>query len=120
MLETVTVKSSAVKAGWICLLLGYLTFWILGIGFLFFSVTIVLSVVAMCTNQVKQGVILLVSSFASLAICGLIFLFIIVGTVGAVAQKASEEVKRKQQIHQVPRPGLSLPFSPGQQRQITR
>jgi hypothetical protein len=99
----VTVKSSAVKAGWICLLLGYLTFWIFGFGFLFFSVTIILSIVAMCTNQVRQGVILLVSSIASMAICALIFFLVIVGTVGAAAQKASEDMKRQQRTHQLPR-----------------
>ena len=32
---SVTAKSSAVKAGWICLVLGFLTFWIFGFGFIF-------------------------------------------------------------------------------------
>lgn len=97
---TTSAKSSAVKAGWICLLLGYLTFWIFGFGFLFFSVTIVLSIVAMCTNQVKQGVLLLVSSIASLGICALIFFALIVGSIGGAVIKASEDIKRQQQIHQ--------------------
>ena len=94
------MKSSAVKAGWICLILGFLTFWIFGFGFLFFSITIVLSIVAMCTNQVGQGVILLVSSIASMVVCALIFFLVIIGTIGAVAQKASEDTKRQQQLHQ--------------------
>jgi mannitol-specific phosphotransferase system IIBC component len=101
--QTVTVKSSAVKAGWICLILGFLTFWIFGFGFLFFSVTIVLSIVAMCTNQVKQGVILLISSIASMAICALIVFAVILGTIGAAAQKASDDIKRQQQQQHQPR-----------------
>jgi hypothetical protein len=92
---TASAKSSSVKAGWICLALGYLTFWVFGFGFLFFSVTIILSVVAMCTNQVKQGVILLVSSIASIGICMLIFFLIIVGTVGAAFEKAAEDNKHQ-------------------------
>ena len=76
---------------------------VVGFGFLFFSVTIVLSIVAMCTNQVRQGDILLVSSIASMAICALIFLLVIAGTVGAAAQKISEGMKRQQQTPQVPR-----------------
>jgi hypothetical protein len=98
----VTVKSSAVKAGWICLLLGYLTFWIFGLGFLFFSATIILSIVAMCTNQVRHGVILLVSSIVSMAICALIFILVIAGTIGAAAQKASEDLKRQERPYQLP------------------
>jgi hypothetical protein len=84
-------KTSAVTAGWICLLLGYLTFWIFGFGFIFFSVTIVLSVVAMCTNQVGQGVALLISSFASMVICAVLFFVVILGTFGLALHKAQEQ-----------------------------
>jgi hypothetical protein len=94
-------KSSAVKAGWICLLLGYLTFWIFGFGFLFFSVTIILSIVAMCTNQVQQGIILLISSIASIAICVLIFFALIVGSIGAAANKASKDLKSNQNLNYI-------------------
>src|SRR5438105_14233443 len=58
----VSTKSSAVKAGWICLVLGFLTFWIFGFGFILFVVTFVLAIVAMSTNRVGQGIVLLVSS----------------------------------------------------------
>jgi hypothetical protein len=63
----IAVKSSAVKAGWICLALGFFTFWIFGLGFVFFSATMVLAIVAMCRDQVGQGVALLVASIASIA-----------------------------------------------------
>jgi hypothetical protein len=87
------VKSSAVRAGWICLILGFFTFWIFGLGFVFFSATIVLAIVAMCTNQVGQGVTLLVASIASLAICVVIFMLLIlgVGVIGLSVQKAQKE-----------------------------
>ncbi len=102
LLPTVTVKSSAVKAGWICLLLGFCTFWIFGFGFVFFSVTFILAIVAMCSNQVKQGVILLLSSLASIVLCAVIFFAVVVGTVGAAAKKASDDIKRQQALHQIP------------------
>jgi hypothetical protein len=49
-------KSSAVKAGWICLILGFLTFWIFGFGFIFFIATFILAIVAMSSNRVGQGI----------------------------------------------------------------
>ena len=91
-------KSSAVMAGWICVAIGFGTFWIFGLGFAFFSIAMVCAVVAMCTNQVQRGLILLLSSFASLAICAVIFFVAIFGALfgafGLAAQKA-----RQQQIH---------------------
>jgi hypothetical protein len=48
-------KSSAVKAGWICLILGFLTFWIFGFGFVFFVATFVLAIVAMSTNRLDRA-----------------------------------------------------------------
>ena|SRR6266498_4803895 len=62
-------RSSAVKAGWICLALGFLTFWIFGFEFIFFIATFVLAIVAMSTQRVAQGIALLVSSVASGIIC---------------------------------------------------
>ncbi len=53
--------SSAMMAGWICLGLCFCTFWVFGVGFVFFPITMFLAVVAMCAHQVKQGVILLLS-----------------------------------------------------------
>jgi DNA uptake protein ComE-like DNA-binding protein len=71
------VKSSAVKAGWICLILGILTFWFFGIGLVFFVATFILAIVAMCSNRVGQGVLLLICSVASVAICGIVSLALI-------------------------------------------
>ena len=71
---SVHAKSSAVKAGWICLVLGFLTFWIFGFGFIFFAATFILAIVAMCTNRVGQGIVLLVSSVKSIIVCAVISL----------------------------------------------
>ena len=91
-------KSSAVTAGWICVAIGFGTFWIFGLGFAFFSIAMICAVVAMCTNQVQRGRILLLSSFASLGICAVIFFVAIFGAMfgalGVAAQKA-----QRQQIH---------------------
>jgi hypothetical protein len=89
-------KSSAVIAGWICIGLGYLTFWIFGLGFLFFSVTMILSVVSMCTNRVRDGVLLLISALVSLVICGIIFVLLVLGSIGAAAKKVSDDIKKGQ------------------------
>ena len=97
--------SSATKAGWVCLILGFLTFWIFGFGFVFFSVAIVCAVVAMCTNQLQRGLVLLLSSLFSLAICGVVFMLLVVGTVvgtaGVAVQKAQRDIQKKQ-LHSHP------------------
>jgi hypothetical protein len=83
-----------VMAGWICLAIGFGTFWIFGLGFVFFGVAMTCAVVAMCTNQVQRGLILLLSSFASLAICAVIFFVAIFGAMfgalGVAAQKGQQ------------------------------
>src|SRR5438094_3436372 len=85
-------KSSAVMAGWICVAIGFGSFWIFGLGFAFFSIAMVCAIVAMCANQMQRGLILLLSSFASLAICAVIFFVAIFGSMfgafGLAAQKA--------------------------------
>src|SRR5437868_14694157 len=70
-------KSSAVKAGWICLILGFLTFWIFGFGFIFFVATFILAIVAMSTQRVGQGIALLVSSVGSSFVCVILSLLLL-------------------------------------------
>jgi hypothetical protein len=88
-------KSSAVKAGWICLILGFLTFWIFGFGFIFFAVTFVLAIVAMCTNRLGQGFALLVCSVGSSLICAFISLALLSSAFSAALKK--ERAKRIEQ-----------------------
>jgi len=87
-------KSSAVKAGWICLILGFLTFWIFGFGFIFFIATFVLAIVAMSSNRVGQGIALLVASVGSGVICAIMSLAILTNAFTAAMNK--ERAKRGQ------------------------
>ena len=101
---SVSAKSSAVKAGWICLVLGFLTFWIFGFGFIFFAATFILAIVAMCTNRVGQGIVLLVSSVGSSIVCAIISLALLSSAFTAALKK--ERAKRlanatpRVQLHQ--------------------
>jgi DNA uptake protein ComE-like DNA-binding protein len=90
-----TAKSSAVKAGWICLILGFLTFWIFGFGFIFFIATFVLAIVAMSSNRVGQGIVLLVSSVGSGVICAIMSLALLTNVFTAAMNK--ERAKRRQE-----------------------
>jgi hypothetical protein len=86
-------KTSSIKAGWICIGLGFVTFWT-GIGLVFFSVAMILGVVAMCSNRVGAGVAVLVSALGSLALCVVLFMTLVFGTVlGGVAQILEQSPK---------------------------
>lgn len=90
---TVNQKTSSIKAGWICIGLGFVTFWT-GIGLVFFSVAMILGVVAMCSNRVGAGVAVLVSAIGSLALCVVLFMTLVFGTVlGGVAQILEQSPK---------------------------
>ena len=94
---TVNQTTSSIKAGWICIGLGFVTFWT-GIGLVFFSVAMILGVVAMCSNRVGAGVAVLVSALGSLAHCVVLFMTLVFGTViGGVAQILEQSPKRPTQ-----------------------
>src|SRR5213595_2943392 len=84
----VSTKSSAVKAGWICLILGF--------GFIFFAATFILAIVAMCTNRVAQGIVLLVSSVGSIIVCVIISLALLSSAFTAALK--NERAKRIEQV----------------------
>jgi hypothetical protein len=84
---------SSIKAGWICIGLGFLTFWT-GIGLVFFSVAMILSVVAMCSNRVGAGVAVLVSALGSLALCVVLFMTLMLGTVIGGVTKTLEQSQK--------------------------
>jgi DNA uptake protein ComE-like DNA-binding protein len=98
-------KSSAVKAGWICLILGFLTFWIFGFGFIFFGATFILAIVAMCTNRLGQGIALLVSSVGSTIVCVIISLVLLSSAFTAALKKQragrTEHPSPRVQLHRV-------------------
>jgi hypothetical protein len=90
--------TSALNAGWICFGLGLAISWFFPLGNAFFSVAIIMAVVAMCTHQVNRGLALLISSFCGIVVCAIMFFALAVGTVvvtGAAAmQKADADLKR--------------------------
>ena len=90
--QPVLAKSSVIKAGWICLVLAILTFWIPVVGFALFSASFILAIVSMCINQVRQGLVLLLSSIAAGVICYLIFLLVVFGIAGAASQHVQREM----------------------------
>src|SRR5947207_14997473 len=81
-------NSSAVKAGWICLILGFLTFWIFGLGLVFFVATFILAIVEMSTNRLGQGIALLVSSVGSSIVCVIISLALLSSAFTAADRKS--------------------------------
>ena len=105
-------KSSAVKAGWICLILGFLTFWIFGFGFIFFVATFILAILAMSSQRVGQGIALLISSIGASVICAIICLVLLTNAFTAALKK--ERATRRQehatpaQLHQATTTHTSL------------
>ena len=73
-------KSSAVKAGWICVGLGILTCWT-QIGLAFFSVAMILGIVAMCSNRVGAGLAILGAALCSLTLCVFVMMGLAFGAV---------------------------------------
>ncbi len=103
--NSVTAKSSPVRAGWICLILGFLTFWIFGLGFAFFVATFTLAIVAMSTNRLGQGIALLVSSVGSSILCVIVSLALLSSAFTAALKKEHarrvEHPTSEVQLHRV-------------------
>src|SRR6266536_1105068 len=103
--KSVTAKSSAVRAGWICLVLGFLTFWIFGLGFVFFVATFILAIIAMSTNRLGQGIALLVSSVGSSILCVIVSLALLSSAFTAALKKEHarriEHPTSEVQLHRV-------------------
>lgn len=83
-------RTTAIQAGWICFALGALTFWVFGIGMVFFSVALVLGVVAMVTHQVRRGLILFSCSFAAIVVIPISCLMLGLGVFGFAVAKARQ------------------------------
>ena len=79
--------TTAIQAGWICFAVGALTFWIFGIGMVFFSVALVLGVVAMVTHQVRRGLILFSCSIAAIVVIPVFCLVLGLGLFGFAVAK---------------------------------
>lgn len=99
--------TSALKAGWICFGLGLAIAWIFPPAYAFYSIALILAIVAMCTHQVNKGVILLLSSFVGMGTSILVSVTLAVGffalavTPAVVkAQKDMEQVRLQQEAAQ--------------------
>ena len=69
---------------------------------MFFSVAMILGVVAMCSNRVGAGVAVLVSAIGSLALCVVLFMTLVFGTVlGGVARMLEQSPKAPTQANGV-------------------
>ena len=93
--------TSALKAGWICFGLGLAVAWIFPPAFFFYSVALIMAVVAMCTHQVNKGLILLLSSFVGMGTSAMISFFLAIGlfaaaTAPAIA-RAQKHIERQQE-----------------------
>ncbi len=93
--------TSSLKAGWICFGLGVAIAWIFPPAFLFYSVALIMAIVAMCTHQVSRGLILLLSSFVAMGTSAFLSFMLAVGIFAAAmkpaieeAQKANEEMRQ--------------------------
>ncbi len=93
--------TSSLKAGWICFALGVAIAWIFPPAFLFYSVALIMAIVAMCTHQVSRGLILLLSSFVAMGTSAFLSMILAVGLFAAAMKPAIEEAqKTNQQLQQ--------------------
>jgi len=77
--------TSSLRAGWICFGLGLAIAWIFPPAFLFYSVALIMAVVAMCTHQVNKGITLLISTFVGMGTSVMISMFLALGLFAAAA-----------------------------------
>ena len=90
--------TTSLKAGWICFGLGLAVAWFFPPAFFFYSVALIMAVVAMCTHQVNRGLLLLISTFVSMAASAIFFLMLAGGLfVAAVKPQVAEANRRMQQ-----------------------
>ena len=78
--------TSSLKAGWICFGFGVAAAWIFPPAYLFYSVAVIMAIVAMCTHQVSRGLILMLSTFVAIGTSAFLSFILAVGMF-AVAMK---------------------------------
>jgi hypothetical protein len=110
--------TSALKAGWICFALGMAVAWIFPPAYLFFSVALILAIVAMCTHQVNKGVILLLSSFVGMGTSALVSLFLAVGLFAHAVEPAVAKAQADLDRHRQQQRGIEGQLHTTQQQAI--
>ena len=107
--------TSAVLAGWICVGIGLLTAWFFPLAHVFFSIAIILSIVAMATHQVRSGLALLAGALASIGVCVILFIggvaMIVAGALHAAPQPRPERTSFSRPVPTSRGPTLALSVS---------
>ena len=90
-LEEAKPRSSAVRAGWICIVAGVVTLPLFGFGFILLNVAFILAIVAMATHQIREGIVILFSSIACMIIGWIaLFVFVVGGTASLLEQVVAD------------------------------
>lgn len=86
--------TSSLKAGWICFGLGVAIAWFFPPAFIFYSVALIMAIVAMCTHQVSRGLILLLSSFVAMGTSAFLSMILAFGLFAAGMKPVIDEAQR--------------------------
>ncbi len=89
-LEIRRPQTSAILAGWVCVGIGLLTAWIFPLANGFFSIAIILAIVAMATHQIRDGLLLLAGSVGALGFSVLLFVLGLAALVFHTVSKLPE------------------------------
>lgn len=86
--------TSSLKAGWICFGFGVAVAWIFPPAYLFYSVAVIMAIVAMCTHQVSRGLILMLSSFVAIGTSAFVSFLLAVGMFAVAMKPVAERMER--------------------------
>ena len=108
--------TSAVLAGWVCVSLGLVMAWFFPLAHFFFSLGLIMAVIAMATHQVRAGLLLLAGSLAASVLCALVFLSGVVALIHATLSPPDQPTSplRSEFQPEPPRfatPGFPRPFA---------
>jgi hypothetical protein len=90
-------KTSALKAGWICCGIGIAIAWFFPPAHFFYSVAVILAIVAMCAHEVKRGLTLLLTCLAAAGLSTFIFFSMLATAVAVAAAPALEKAEQQRQ-----------------------
>ena len=92
--------TSAIKAGWICCGIGLASAWIFPPAHFFFSVAVVVAIVAMCTHEVKRGLILLCTGLFGAGVSAAVFFSLALGAVATAVAPAVAQAEQNRKALQ--------------------
>lgn len=92
--------TTSLKVGWICFGIGAAVAWIFPPAYVFYSIGLIMAIVALCTRQASHGIVLLLSSFVAMATSAFISIFF-AGTLfssglGVVANRTEQRIEAAQ------------------------